>query len=224
MNWIKLGKIFEVNNYNDWLVSHSAVPFVKYLKDDVFRIYFSVRRTHYQSQSSFFDFHLTRMKVVNQLTTEPLLVAGIKGDIDDAGVVLSCFCKDNEMYYYMAYNAPKNVPYNNQVGAAYYKDDLLIKYSKNPILRKCDKEPHSFGCPWVLKVKDNYFMWYDTNLDWNMDNPWNYKFRDYFLKKGTDLDKEAYQRGTSVYLVDRVVQPEGLVLFLKMVSLKCGIQ
>ena len=27
----------------------------------------------------------------------------------------------------------------------------------------------------------------------------------YFLKKGTNLDKEAYNRGTSVYLVDRVV-------------------
>ena len=34
----------------------------------------------------------------------------------------------------------------------------------------------------------------------------------HFLKKGTDLDKEAYQRGTSVYLVDRVVPmlPESL--------------
>ena len=34
----------------------------------------------------------------------------------------------------------------------------------------------------------------------------------HFLKKGTDLDKEAYVRGTSVYLVDRVVAmlPESL--------------
>ena len=34
----------------------------------------------------------------------------------------------------------------------------------------------------------------------------------HFLKKGTDLDKEAYLRGTSVYLVDRVVPmlPESL--------------
>jgi ribonuclease R len=34
----------------------------------------------------------------------------------------------------------------------------------------------------------------------------------YFLKKGTDLDTEAYQRGTSVYLADRVVPmlPESL--------------
>ena len=34
----------------------------------------------------------------------------------------------------------------------------------------------------------------------------------HFLKKGTDLDKEAYARGTSVYLVDRVVPmlPESL--------------
>ncbi len=34
----------------------------------------------------------------------------------------------------------------------------------------------------------------------------------HFLKKGTDLDKEAYVRGTSVYLVDRVVPmlPESL--------------
>ena len=56
MNWIKLGKIFEVNNYNYWLVSHSAVPFVKYLKDGVFRIYFSVRNKDNQSQPGFFDF------------------------------------------------------------------------------------------------------------------------------------------------------------------------
>ena len=58
MKWTKLGKIFEVNNNNDWLVSHSAIPFVKHLQDDIYRIYFSVRNKFNQSQPGFFDFDL----------------------------------------------------------------------------------------------------------------------------------------------------------------------
>ena len=191
MNWKKIGKIFQVNNDNSWLVSHSAVPFSRHLYDDVFRIYFSVRNKDNQSQPGFFDFDLSRMKIINKLTKKPLLLAGEKGSIDDAGVILSSYCEDNKMYYYMAYNVPKNLPYDNQIGAAYYKENILTKHHDNPVLGKCDKEPYSFGCPWVLKVKNEYYMWYDTNLDWNMDSPWDYKFemRTAISKDGINWNK-----------------------------------
>ena len=176
MNWRKLGKIFEVNKDNHWLVSHSAIPFAKHLHNDVFRIFFSVRNQFNQSQPGFFDFDLGSMQIVNRLTKGPLLNPGVKGSYDDAGVVLSCYCDDNDLYYYMAYNVPKNVPFNNQIAAAFTFGEVLKKHDNNPILGHCEKEPFSFGCPWVLKVNEKYYMWYDTNLSWNIDDPMDYKF------------------------------------------------
>jgi hypothetical protein len=206
MKWIKLGKIFEVNNYNYWLVTHSAIPFVKHLQNDVFRIYFSVRNKFNQSQPGFFDFDLINMKIVNQLTKEPLLTPGFKGSYDDAGVVLSCYCNDNDLFYYMAYNIPENVPFNNQIGAAYFQGDALVKHTNNPILGKCEKEPYSFGCPWVLKVNEMYYMWYDTNLFWNMENPMQYKFeiRSAISKDGIKWDK-TFQTGMSLEANERAI-------------------
>ena len=201
MKWIKLGKIFEVKNNNDWLVSHSAVPFVRQLKDGVFRIYFSVRNKYNQSQSSFFDFHLTSMQIVNQLTKAPLMGPGISGCFDDCGVTLSCYCDENDLYYYMGWNLPENAPFDNQIGASYLKDGVLNKLRENPIIGKCDKEPLSFGYPWVLKVKDTYYMWYDTNFSWIAENPKNYKFplRSAMSKDGLNWEKTYH---TNIVLGD----------------------
>ena len=191
MHWKKLGKIFEVNNDNDWLVSHSAVPFAKHLKNDIYRVYFSVRNKENQSQSSYFDINLKSMQIINQLTKAPIMRPGLKGDFDDAGVTLACYCSANDMYYYMGWNLPKNAPFDNQIGGSYLKSDVLNKINKNPILGKCDKEPLSFGYPWVLKVEDTYYMWYDTNFSWSTDNPKNYKFhlRSAISKDGINWEK-----------------------------------
>ena len=191
MNWIKLGKIFEVHNQNDWLISHSAVPFVKHIRDNIFRIYFSVRNKDNQSQSSYFDFNLASMQIVNQLTKQPLMKPGANGDFDDSGVTLSCYCSANDMYYYMGWNLPENAPFDNQIGGSYLKNELLKKINNNPILGKCDKEPLSFGYPWVLKVKDTYYMWYDTNFSWIANDPKNYKFH---LRSATSKDGIKWEK------------------------------
>ncbi|MDG1689728.1 MAG: hypothetical protein P8I02_02975 [Flavobacteriales bacterium] len=191
MEWEKLGKIFSINNKNVWLVSHSSVPFARHLKEGVFRIYYSVRNKNNKSQSSYFDYNLESMKIVNELTKAPLMKPGIKGSFDDAGVTLSCYCNDNDMYYYMGWNIPKNVPFDNQIGASYLEGNIMKKYITNPIFGKCDKEPLSFGYPWVLKVKKNYYMWYDTNFSWNPKDPKNYKFplRSAISKDGIKWEK-----------------------------------
>lgn len=185
MNWKKLGKIIEINSDNDWLVSHSAVPFVRHLNEDTFRIYFSVRNKANQSQSSYIDYDVKQMKIVNRLTSEPLLKPGIKGNFDDAGVTLSCYCANSDMYYYMGWHIPDDVPFDNQIGAAYQENEKLLRHRSNPVLGKTKKEAYSFGYPWVLFAKGKYFMWYDTNLQWNRKNPRDYKF---ILRSATSED------------------------------------
>lgn len=206
MKWTKLGKIFEVNSNNNWMESHSALPFANHLRDDIFRIYFSVRNKFNQSQSSYFDFDLSEMKVVNELKAAPLMIPGPEGNFDDAGVTLSCYCVDNDLFYYMGWHLPKNVPFDNQIGAASLNGNLLIKHDNNPILGKCEKEPFSFGYPWVLKVKDTYFIWYDTNLFWNMEKPKDYEFqlRSAVSKDGVKWEK-TYQNNIVLKDYERAI-------------------
>ena len=176
MNWRKLGKVIECKNLNDWMVSHTSVPFAVHLWENVFRFYFSVRNKKNQSQASFVDFDLSTMQIVNQLEKAPLLSPGGKDDFDTSGVTLSCYCAENDTFYYLGWHLPKNAPFANQIGLASFRGDILEKYEHNPVLGQCEIEPYTFGYPWVVKAKKQYFMWYDTNFFWNLQNPKNYKF------------------------------------------------
>lgn len=201
MEWLKLGKIIEVNNFNDWLVSHTSVPVAIHLKEDIFRIFFNTRNQLNQSQTSFVDFDLGSKQIINRLVDSPIIKPGTPGSFDDAGITMSCFCPENGIYYYMGWNLPGDVPFDNQIGGAKQQSNAINKLDINPILGKCEKEPLSFGYPWVLKVKDKYFMWYDTNFFWNKENPKDYKFelRSATSTNGIDWTK-TYQ--TNILLKD----------------------
>lgn len=206
MKWTKLGRIIEINNFNDWLVSHSAVPFAIHQHGDIFKVFFSVRNKLNQSQSAYVDFDVVKMEIVNRLTQKPFLSPGEKGQFDDAGVTLSCYCNDNNMFYYMGWNLSTNAPFDNQIGAAMLSGITLAKHKSNPILGKCEKEPLSFGYPWVLKANKQYYMWYDTNFFWDSNDPKNYKFqlRSAISKDGLNWEK-TYQNNLKLLDNERAI-------------------
>lgn len=194
MNWKKLGKIIEIDKENDWAISHSAVPFADYLHNDVYRIYFSVRNKDNQSQTAYVDYDIVKLEQIGEICKTPVLKNGDLGLFDDCGVTASCLNKESGYLYYMGWSLPKTVPFSNQIGAAKILDDNFEKVSNLPILGKTEKEPYSFGYPWVLKVNDKFYMWYDTNLFWKDNSTDNYEF---VLRSATSEDglvwKKTYQ-------------------------------
>lgn len=165
MEWEKLGHLYLAQNKSDWNRSHSALTSVIHLKDDIFRIFFSVRDDINRSYGSYVDIDIFTKEIILEAKT-PILSPGLIGTFSDSGVSLSCYCKENGLFYYTGWSLRKNVPYSNSIGAAIFKDGILEPISIVPILPFCDREPFSYGYPWVMYHEHKYRMWYDTVVDW----------------------------------------------------------
>lgn len=178
MKWKKLGNIFCPDKNHEWMNTHATLPIPVHLHEDIFRIYFSTRDTKNRSHGAFVDVNLSNLEI-KKLSEKPVLSPGDLGLFDDCGISLSCFVKETKLFYYMGWHLPKTVPFSNQIGAAHFADDKMQQLKKNsllPMLGKCAKEAFSFGYPWVSKIKDKYYMWYDANLSWKDNSTENYHF------------------------------------------------
>jgi hypothetical protein len=178
MKWDKLGLIFCPQSQFPWMNSHAALPVAVKLHGDLFRIFFSTRNQSGESSGAFLDFDLGLRKIVG-VSPDPVIQGGNLGLFDDSGISLSCYSESLNSFFYMGWCLPKKVPFSNQIGRAHFFDsklEKLEKLSRMPIVGKCEHEPFSFGYPWVLKVQDKYFMWYDTNLQWRTNSLNDYRF------------------------------------------------
>lgn len=177
MMWEKIGRILLIEGNREWMNSHSAIPTPVHLHGDIFRIFFSTRDLRNRSHGSFVDINLNNPLLPINIAESPVIAPGGLGLFDDSGVSLSCYLREQNLFYFMGWTLPKTVPFSNQIGVArLIENSKLMRHSIMPILGKDEKEPMSFGYPWVLKVNDKFFMWYDTNLEWVNNSTNDYRF------------------------------------------------
>jgi len=175
-SWQRLGKIFEVSPELNNGGSHSAVPFAVPLGHDAYRVYFSTRDPENRSHTSSFDYSLSERRIID-MSEELLFGPGERGHFDDCGVTMSGCISEENKYYYMGWSLPKTVPFSNEIGLAELDENSRFRRSSNrPVIGKCEKEPLSFGYPWVLKTDSQYMMWYDTILSWPGNSTDDYEF------------------------------------------------
>lgn len=185
MNWKKLGRIIFIENESDWAISHSSVPFIRKIDRNKIRIYFSVRNCENASQTAYQDFDMSKLEVVSEISEYPVLKKGENGSFDDSGVTSSCIEDELDLVYYLGWNLSKRVPFYNEIGVCRLGQSDFEKFRSEPILGRCSKEPNTFGYPWVMKVGEEYFMWYDTNPSWQEGSEVGYRFE---LRLATSKD------------------------------------
>lgn len=168
MKWKKLGLLYchKDNNNNE---IYSTVPFVKYLGDDVFRIYFSPRDEQNRSYPFYVDVDIFTKQVL-QKATRPLIEPGAIGTFDDAGCVLFQILELNEKkyLYYSGWTLSKRVPFTFFIGLAVGNKDseIFSKYSLAPIIGPNKNDPYLAGAPWIIVENNIWKMWYITGLGW----------------------------------------------------------
>ena len=85
MKWRKLGQIFEVNQDHPLLISHASNPLALYLRNDIFRIFFSARNIKNKSSVSFVDIDIEKLKVI-KTQDKPLIEYGKKNSFYSHGI------------------------------------------------------------------------------------------------------------------------------------------
>lgn len=169
MKIIKKSIIFKPDNQFEWMSTHAQVPTVLEL-DDRFRIYFATRDKKSLSNIACIDVDKDNPEKVLQVYDKPVLEAGPLGAFDEDGMVPSCVLKQgNDVWlYYNGWNKKVTTPYHNAIGLAISHDNGLSfkRMFDGPIIERNNLEPYMHVSPCVLKVNDEYKMWYVSGVKW----------------------------------------------------------
>lgn len=170
MGWEKLGLVFCPHQNFEWMQTHASYPVAEYLREDIFRIYFSTRNNNNVSSIGYVDVDINRPKKILNLSTQPVLSSGELGAFDNDGASLACISHthDQQYLYYLGWNLCKSFPWNNSIGLAISKKSKsqFERYSKAPIMGRSDSDPFSMSYPWVMQDEGKWKMWYGSHLNW----------------------------------------------------------
>lgn len=170
MNWQKKGLIFHVNKNFPWMISHSSVPTLDHIKNNLYRIYFSTRDSKNHSHVGFIEIDFENPKKILKLSKHPILSPGNFGTFDDSGVMATSILnyKNKKFLYYVGWNQRKNVPFHWSIGLAISSDNgrTFKKFSKGPILDRSPIDPIFVTSPTVIVEKKIWKMWYVSALKW----------------------------------------------------------
>lgn len=190
----KQGLFIRPNKDLFWSSSHAMVPTPESRGNGVFRIYFSGRNLKNQSHIGWADVDLKGpiYKVI-RFSKDPVLKPGSLGCFDDNGVTPSCvinFSKEEKALYYIGWNPGSTVRMNIFGGLAISdNNENFERWSKAPIIERSRTDPYINTAPWVVKIKNEYRMYYVSGTEWiNSDLP------KYNIKLATSKDGKYWNR------------------------------
>lgn len=169
--WKKQGLIITPQRNLWWMQTHAMLPTVDFVKDDLYRIYFSGRDKENRSHIGYALVKVEKSFQVLDYSSEPVLTLGNLGCFDDNGVTPSWIVNHNDKkyLYYIGWNKGSTVRMSLIVGLAISDDrgETFKRYSKAPLLERTDGEPYSIlTAPCVLIEEGVWKMWYVSGIGW----------------------------------------------------------
>jgi predicted GH43/DUF377 family glycosyl hydrolase len=212
MPWQKQGRIFVPDGSIPWMHSHATLP-IPLQMHNRWRIFFGTRDQENQSRIGWVDVAHDNPSQILAVSTEPTLQLGAPGTFDDVGMMPCSFvqCQDELRLYYIGWNRGGHVPYHLSIGLAISHDGGLTfdKYSSGPILDRNPVDPIFCTTPWVMKIENQWQMWYASATAWiKVEN----KFEpSYEIRKATSSDGVNWQRdGMACFPVDPLSEAVGV--------------
>lgn len=198
LTWKKLGLIISKEKfqfYPDWINNYFAVPIVRYIKDDLIKIYFTTRNKNNQSMLGSVDCVMSKLEIQN-LTSTPLFSVGEIGTFDDSGVMATDIIdiNDDTFLYYIGWNLGTTVPFRNSIGIAKLNKftESFERLYKGPILDRTKDEPHFCASCCVLKENNVFRIWYLSCVGWSVRN--GKPDHNYHIKYAESSDGINWQR------------------------------
>jgi hypothetical protein len=170
MRWKKLGLIFAPTGDVEWMASHASNPVAMQIDGLRYRIFFSARDKENRSCITYLDLTLNVPTKPIEVSSYPLLTAGVPGAFDDSGVSMGAiYTSAGSTYiYYLGWNLGVTVPFRNSIGLALYdsKKNLMERHSEAPILDRSQEDPFSISYPFIQQENGHLRMWYGSHLCW----------------------------------------------------------
>lgn len=221
MKWEKMGIIYDPCKYAGGGMFYGSNPVAVWVEDNIYRIYFNVRDKDNRSYITYLNFDI-KQQIIIDVASSPIIYPGNRGYYDDSGCSLGSVikvAKDMEYIYYIGWNLGITVPWRNSLGMVKHnlKEDIYTKYSEAPIMDRSEVDPLSVSYPCVIRGKNEFYMWYGSNLDWgNGEYPMNHVIKYATSPDGIKWDRQGIiciqGNGTSEYAFSRpsVVIEDGI--------------
>lgn len=172
MRWEKLGRVFVAGGQHDWMLSHAAWPRAVALRDDLFRVFVSVRDARNRSHIAFVDIDVRKQGEIVSVSPEPVLSPGAAGQFDDSGVI-PCdvvWLGGRPALYYGGVSLTRDDRYRCLCGLAYLDEDLRLatRALATPLLESDDSDPFGGGAVCVRPVPagESFHAWYESGAGW----------------------------------------------------------
>lgn len=170
MQWEKIGKIIKVDNNSEWMKTHSAVPVVEHIKEDVFKVYFATRDSYNHAQIAYLTFNINNINNIIEISQEPVLSKGEMGFFDEEGVFPSSLVEINNkkyLYYVGWNNHSKSCIFQTSAGIAIQKDNKFTRLYTGPILDRSIHDPTLIATYDIMNENNKFHMWYTSGIKWD---------------------------------------------------------
>lgn len=172
MRWKKLGLIYEPQNISEYLHSHAANPLPVFLRDNIFRIFFSGRDTNNKSSVGFVDIDIVERKAVEHCQ-KSLLIYGDENSFYSHGISIGNVYKngDKQHILFMGWQIKDNEHWRGDIGRIeLINNSTLIINPEIPFMSVDEEDNVSLSYPWVMFHEGIYKMWYGSTLSWDSEN------------------------------------------------------
>jgi len=179
MIWKKIGKIFDPteNKLPLGCFAYAQSP-QTLVFDDYIRIYFSTRNIDSEgkfiSQIAFVDVDKSFTRIL-RISDSEVIALGERGAFDEHGIFpLHIFKENKNIYGYICgLSRRMSVTVESSIGLSESKNngETFSRISNGPVLTSSLNEPFLVCDPFVMKVDDNYHMWYIYGLRWIRESP-----------------------------------------------------
>jgi hypothetical protein len=171
MKWTKLGRIFNSNGQQRWMMSHASVPTPEHIRDDLFRVYFSPRDDRNRSYIGYIVIDLSKPQDILEISGKPVLEPGALGAFDDSGAMCSWLLRRNgeRVLYYIGWTLGITVPWSTAIGIAYCSSNgppVFERGFDGPIIGRSICDPFFAAGPFVLEEGAIWRMWYLSGTGW----------------------------------------------------------
>lgn len=164
MKWEKKGIIYGPDGSSSWAKNSTLQPTPLLIDDDTIRIFVGFRDDKGVSRVGYVDVDANNPKIIKEVSKEPVLDIGLPGTFDDNGVVPSAVVNnDGKLHlYYAGYQVGYHVRMMIYCGLAISEDGgkSFQRYSKVPVLERCDSELLFRVIHSVVKEKDRWRIYY----------------------------------------------------------------
>ena len=185
--WIPQGFLIKPAK-KSWSKTHCMLPTPIKISKNKYRIFYASRNKNNQSCITFSEIEFNKKIKVTKNANSISLTRGRQGCFDDNGVLPSSIIKKKNYFYmyYIGWQPRVTTRYSLIAGLSYSKNGKKFKRFQNfPILNNNDKENISIlTAPYVLKVKNNYMMWYVSGIKWVNSNTPTYDIKLSLSKDG----------------------------------------